>query len=76
MENLNESSLLELLELYMEMVEKQDEIICRLSRITTRQAQEIQHLKNLYDFVDMDPGFELDKKIAGEVMQEYQKMRN
>lgn len=30
LEDLDEAALLELLELYMDMVEKQDEVICRL----------------------------------------------
>lgn len=73
MENLDEASLLELLDLYMDMVEKQDEVICRLGRIVSRQATDIQHYKNILgmDEVD-DKSFELDKKIAAEAMEAYE----
>lgn len=77
MENLNEDSLLELLEMYMDMVEKQDEVICRLGRIVSRQATDIQHYKNLYNIeAEEDRSFEMDKKIAGEAMEEYIKAKS
>ncbi len=77
MENLNEDSLLELLEMYMDMVEKQDEVICRLGRIVSRQATDIQHYKNLYNIeAEEDRIFEMDKKIAGEAMKEYEKAKS
>ena len=47
LEDLDEAALLELLELYMEMVEKQDEVICRLGRLVSRQATDILHYKNI-----------------------------
>ena len=37
---------LELLDMYIDMVEKQDEIIARMSKIISRQAQELQLLRN------------------------------
>ena len=37
---------LELLEMYIDMVEKQDEIIARMSKVISRQAQELQLIKN------------------------------
>ena len=46
----DEDNMLELLELYMDMVEKQDEIIYRLGKIVARQATDIQLLKNDRNF--------------------------
>ena len=54
---MDEDNMLELLELYIDMVEKQDEIIHRLGGIVARQATEIQLLKNDKEFSD-------DKVIA------------
>lgn len=45
--------ILETLEMYMDMIEKQEEIICRLSKVVKKQAYEIAHLKNLYEFSDL-----------------------
>ena len=45
---MDEDNMLELLELYMDMVEKQDEIIYRLGKIVARQATDIQLLKVQY----------------------------
>ncbi len=45
--------ILETLEMYMDMIEKQEEIICRLSKVVKKQAYEIAHLKNLYGFSDL-----------------------
>ncbi len=39
-------NLLELLEIYMDLTEKQDAIICKLGRIIKRQATELRHLQN------------------------------
>ena len=43
---------LELLDLYMDMVEKQDEIIFRLGKIVARQATDIKLLQNDHEFSD------------------------
>lgn len=47
---MDEDNMLELLELYMDMVEKQDEIIYRLGKIVARQATDIQLLKMTGNF--------------------------
>lgn len=73
MENLNEASLLELLDLYMDMVEKQDEVICRLGRIVSRQAQDILHYKNIYHIEEEENRvFQQDKALAKEALSEYE----
>ena len=69
----DESSVLELLDLYMDMVEKQDEIIYRLGKIVSRQAATLQLLKNDREFSDK----KLDEEmlIAEEVMEQYEQMK-
>ena len=38
---------LELLEMYIELTEKQEELIERLTKLTAKQAREVAHLRNL-----------------------------
>nr|DAH27245.1 MAG TPA: hypothetical protein [Caudoviricetes sp.] len=70
---MDESSVLELLDLYMDMVEKQDEIIYRLGKIVSRQAATLQLLKNDREFSDK----KLDEEmlIAEEIMEQYEQMK-
>lgn len=70
---MDESSVLELLDLYMDMVEKQDETIYRLGKIVSRQAATLQLLKNDREFSDK----KLDEEmlIAEEVMEQYEQMK-
>lgn len=70
---MDESSVLELLDLYMDMVEKQDEIIYRLGKIVSRQAATLQLLKNDREFSDK----KLDEEmlIAEEVMEQSEQMK-
>ena len=46
--NINNGRLLELLELYMDLVEKQDVAIYHMSKVIRRQEEELQHVRNLY----------------------------
>lgn len=64
-----DDNLLEVLELYMDMVEKQDEIIFRLGKIVARQATDIKLLQNDREFSDKK--LEEDMAIAQEVMEQY-----
>ncbi len=66
---MDEDNFLELLDLYMDMVEKQDEIICRLGKIVARQATDIKLLQNDQDFSDKK--LEEDMEIVREVMEQY-----
>lgn len=70
---MDESSVLELLDLYMDIVEKQDEIIYRLGKIVSRQAATLQLLKNDREFSDK----KLDEEmlIVEEVMGQYEQMK-
>lgn len=73
LEDLDEGALLELLELYMDMVEKQDEVICRLGRLVSRQATEILHYKNILNIEsEEDRILKQDKELAAEAMREYE----
>ena len=47
---ITDQGFLEVLDTYMDMVEKQEEIIYRLSKIVKRQAYEIAHMKNVCGF--------------------------
>lgn len=65
---------IELLEIYMDMVEKQDEIIYRLGKIVARQATDLQLLKNDMEF--SDPKLDEDVAIANEVIEQYREARS
>jgi len=47
MSQLSDDELLEILELYIAMTEKQDEVIHHLGEIIQRQATELAHLRNI-----------------------------
>ena len=47
MSQLSDDELLETLELYIAMTEKQDEIIDHLNQIIRKQATELAHLRNI-----------------------------
>lgn len=68
---MGEDDFLELLEIYMDMVEKQDEIIYRLGKIVARQATDLQLLKNDHKF--SDEKLNEDMAIAKEVIDQYEK---
>lgn len=50
MDHLSEDELLEALELYIEMTEKQDEVIHHLGAVIRKQAIELAHLRNIMKF--------------------------
>lgn len=77
-EDVSEGSLLELLEIYMELVEKQDVAIYHMSKVIKKQATEIQHYKNLHGFLDFSEvsnpvGLDTDIRAANEALAEYEK---
>jgi hypothetical protein len=71
---MDEDNILELLDLYMDMVEKQDEIIYRLGKIVARQATDLQLLKNDREFSDTK--LDEDMAIADEVMDQYHEIKS
>lgn len=70
---MDEDNFLELLDLYMDMVEKQDEIIYRLGKIAARQAAHLKLLQNDREFSDRK--LEEDVAIAEEVMEQYRETK-
>ena len=74
--NINNGRLLELLELYMDLVEKQDVAIYHMSKVIRRQEEELQHVRNLYWLVAQDlPGLADDRREAGEALKDYERAR-
>lgn len=71
---MDEESTLELLEIYQDMVEKQDEIIYRLGKIVARQATDLQLLKNDREF--SDEKLLQDMAIADEVIGQYNDIKS
>ena len=70
---MEEDTILELLDIYMEMVEKQDEIIYRLGKIVKRQATDLELLRNDAEF--SDESLNQDMEIADEVMEQYKDVK-
>ena len=68
-----DDNLLEPLDFYMDMVEKQDEIIYRMGKIIARQATDIKLLQNDREF--SDEKLEEDMAIAQEVVEQYKEAR-
>ena len=74
--NLDSGQLLELLELYMDLVEKQDVAIYHMSNVIRRQEEELQHVRNLYRLEVQDlPGLADDRREAGEALKDYERAR-
>lgn len=66
---------LELLETYMDMVEKQDEIIYRMTALLKSYAREIQHLRTVNEFFEEDSERKLDEAILDECIEQYEEMK-
>ena len=74
--NINNGRLLEMLELYMDLVEKQDVAIYHMSKVIRRQEEELQHVRNLYRLEAQDlPGLADDRREAGEALKDYERAR-
>ncbi|MEG1716213.1 MAG: hypothetical protein RR275_05335 [Lachnospiraceae bacterium] len=71
---MDEDNFLELLDLYMDMVEKQDEIIYRLGKIVARQATDLKMLRNDREFSDTK--LDEDMAIANEVIGQYNDIKS
>lgn len=68
---------LEVLDTYMDMVEKQEEIIYRLSKIVKRQAYEIAHMKNIFGFSGEKTPDEIEEdRLAQEALAKYEELKN
>jgi hypothetical protein len=71
---MDDDDFLELLEIYSDIVEKQDEIIFRLGKIVARQATDLQLLKNDREFEDKK--LDEDIAIADEVLNQYREIKS
>lgn len=68
-----DESMLELLEIYMDLVEKQDEMIYRLTKVVKRQREDLALLQNDAKF--SDEALDQDIAIIKEVGEEYQDIK-
>ena len=74
---ITDQGFLEVLDTYMDMVEKQEEIIYRLSKIVKRQAYEIAHMKNVCGFSEENAQDELEEdRLAQEALSKYEELKN
>ena len=71
---MDEDNYMELLEIYIDMVEKQDEIIYRLGKIVQRQAVDLQLIKNDTEFANTK--LQEDIAIADEVINQYNDIKS
>lgn len=58
-----EQSVLELIDIYADLIEKQGDIIHQLVEILRKQAAELQHLKNLNGYLDVSEMDETTSKL-------------
>lgn len=70
-----DSNLLELLDLYIDMVEKQDEAIRQLSEIIRKQSYEIAHMRNLYGFTEENTSLIQADDLAKAALERYNKIK-
>ena len=74
---ITDQGFLEVLDTYMDMVEKQEEIIYRLSKIVKRQAYEIAHMKNVCGFSEEKAQDEIEEdRLAQEDLSKYEELKN
>ena len=74
---ITDQGFLEVLDTYMDMVEKQEEIIYRLSKIVKRQAYEIAHMKNVCWFSEEKAQDEIEEdRLAQEALSKYEELKN
>ena len=71
---MDDESWLELMDTYQDIVEKQDEIICRLGKIVARQATDLQLMRNDKEF--SNPKLEEDMAAANEVIGRYKDIKS
>lgn len=59
---IDESKFLELLDIYMDIADKQGEVIRKLSRVLAKQSRELGHLRNLCRCEPEFPELEADEE--------------
>lgn len=71
---MDEGDVLELLDIYQEMIEKQDEIIYRLGKIVARQAADLKLMKDNGEFPDKK--LESEMAITEEAIGQYNNLKS
>lgn len=73
MQTTDNENFLELLEIYIDMVEKQDIAIYHMSNVIRRQQEELQHLRNALQAEALESvALSQDKREAEEALDEYE----
>ncbi len=68
--------LIELLELYMDLAEKQDVVIFYMAGMLRRQASELKNYKELCGFIDMELPADDDTEVLKEAMQDLEQAKS
>ena len=72
----HDTDLLEILNTYMDLAEKQEEVIYRLTQIVRKQANELCHIKCLYGFFQEETPQDIeDENLAKEALSQYEEMK-
>ena len=66
---------LEVLEIYMDMVEKQDEIISKMGRLLNRYATELKHLRDANGFFEVSESLQKEMRALNDNLEEYRTSR-
>lgn len=68
-------NVLEVLEIYMDMVEKQDEIISKMGRLLNEYATELKHLRDANGFFEVSESLQKEMRALNENLEEYRTSR-
>lgn len=61
---------------YMDLAEKQEEVIYRLTQIVKKQANELSHIRSLYGFFQEETPQDIeDENLAKEALSQYEEMK-
>lgn len=71
----DEEAFLELLDIYMGLVDKQDEIIRRLGKVVAKQSADIEQYKTVYGFMDFHENENEEMREVNKSLDEYQQMK-
>lgn len=71
---MSEDKVLELLEIYMDLTDKQDEIIFQLGKLVKKQATELAHLRNLLNVETNET--QVDVNTAKEIICKYEEIKS
>jgi hypothetical protein len=69
MSGIKDENFLELLDIYITLVGKQDDVISRLSKVIAKQAMQIKHYENIFQASDIT--LEDECKAAENAIKEY-----